>query len=70
MPTSGSLGGFDNRLIHQQDGNAVPDRVNPVALTALQALAFMLQHQALLADWADQNFQKLWGDHSGMILLP
>jgi hypothetical protein len=41
-----------------------------VALTALQALAFMLQDQALLANRADQNFQQLWGDHGGMILLP
>jgi hypothetical protein len=69
MPNPDTLGRFDNRLIHQQDRNAVPDGVNPVALTALQALAFMLQDQALLANRADQNFQQLWGDHSEMILL-
>jgi hypothetical protein len=53
------LGRFDNRLIHQQDRDAVSYGVHPVALTALQSLAFMLQDQALLADWADQNFQQL-----------
>ena len=68
-PLQGSLGGFDNRLIYQQNGDTVADGVYPVALTALQAFAFMLQDQALFADWADQNFQQLWGDHGEMILL-
>ena len=68
-PAQGSLGGFDNRLIHQQNRDTVADGIYPVALTALQAFAFMLQDQALLADGADQNFQQLWGDHGGMILL-
>ena len=66
---SGRLGGLDNCLIHQQDRDAVPDRIDPAAFTALQALAFVLQDQALLADRADQNFQQLWGDHGEMILL-
>ena len=68
-PPQGSLGGFDNRLIHQQNRNTVADGIYPVALTTLQAFAFMLQDQALFADWADQNFQQLWGDHGEMILL-
>lgn len=68
LPLSG-LRRFDYRLIHQQDGDAVPDGIYPPALAALQAFPFMLQDQALFAYRADQNFQQLWGDHGEMILL-
>ena len=64
------LGRLDHGLIQQQDGDAVPDGIHPVTLTALQALAFVLQDQALLTHRADQNFQQLWGDHGRTILLP
>ena len=69
VPNRGSLGRLNNRFIHQQDGDAVADGVNSPALSALQALAFVLQDQAFLAHRADQNFQQLWRDHGALILL-
>ena len=58
-----------NRLIHQQDRNVVPHRINAVTLAALQALAAFFLHQRLLADRANQDVEKFLGKHV-VILRP
>lgn len=62
MPIQSQLldGGF--RL--QQNGNAITDRVNPLALIALQRV-FSAQHQRLAADGAGKNFQQVGRNHKG-----
>src|SRR5207302_4798598 len=49
------LGRVGGGFVDQQDRNIVLDRINPPALSAFQALAFL--EQRLFADWADQDFQ-------------
>ena len=48
----------------QQNGNAVADRINPLALVALQGI-FTTHHQRLAADGAGKNFQQVGGNHKG-----
>jgi len=40
-----------------------------MADSALQTLAFILEHQRFLTNRADQNVEQILGDHDGLILL-
>jgi hypothetical protein len=57
------LGRLSDGLIHQQDGNAVPNRVCAMALTALQGLAFVRQSKRPLANWTNQNVEQILRNH-------
>jgi hypothetical protein len=48
-------GGLGDSLVHQQNGNVIPNRIDAVALSALEALPFVLGRQWLLADRANQH---------------
>ena len=56
-------------LVNQENGDIVAHGINPPALTTLQALAIVFrdQHQRLLAGGADQDVEKVLGNH-GCIL--
>ena len=49
------LGGLGDSLVHQQNGNVIPNRIDAVALSALEALPFVLEREWLLADRANQH---------------
>ena len=49
---------FDGGFVLEQNGNPVPNWVNPLALVALQVL-FAPQNQWLATDGADQDLQQL-----------
>ena len=53
----GSGGGLGDSLVHQQNGNVIPNRINAVALSALEALPFVLKREWLLADRANQHVE-------------
>lgn len=53
---------FDARFVDEHDGDVVADRVDALALDALQPGAARLQFQRSLAQRADQDFQKLLAD--------
>jgi len=48
-------GGLGDSLVHQQNGNVIPNRIDAVALSTLEALPFVLECQWLLADRANQH---------------
>jgi hypothetical protein len=48
------LGGLDDRLVDQQNGNIIPDRVNSSALSALETLSCVFEGQRLFAERAYQ----------------
>ena len=50
-------GGLSDSLVHQQNGNVIPNRINAVALSALEALPFVLEREWLLADRANQHVE-------------
>jgi hypothetical protein len=50
-------GGLGNGFVHQQNGNVIPNRIDAVALSALEALPFVLERQWLLADRANQHVE-------------
>lgn len=54
---------LDGRLIHQHDRNVVLHRIDPMTVGALQALRLLAILELLLAGWADQDFQQIFGDH-------
>ena len=51
----------------EHNGNPVPNRVNPLALIALQAF-FPTYYQRLTADGTNQNFEELRGNHNQEIV--
>jgi len=53
---------LDGRLMLEQNGNPVPNWVNPIALVAFQAV-FPAQHKRLAADGTGENFEEFWGNH-------
>jgi len=63
-----NLGRLDDRLIDKENGDFVADRVDAMALGALQALAAVLELQRLLARRANQNFEEILRDHNEVIL--
>lgn len=62
------LGWFRDRLINQENGYVVPDRIDPVALAALQTLAILLERQRLFAEGADQDVEQILGNHDNPIV--
>jgi hypothetical protein len=54
---------FDGCLVDQHDGNIVLHRVDPVALTALQAFRALPILEGLLAGGTNQNIEQIFGNH-------
>jgi hypothetical protein len=44
-------------FVHQQDGNVIPNRIDAVALSTLEALTLIFQREWLLADGADKHIE-------------
>jgi hypothetical protein len=64
-----ALGRIDDGFVDQHDWDAVPYRVNAVALAALQTLSVVFQRQRLLADRADQDVEQVLGNHERILRL-
>jgi len=58
---------FRRGLVHQQDRYVIPHRIHTPALAALQALAIFFLHQRFFADRANQNFEKILGNHDSIL---
>jgi hypothetical protein len=56
-------GGIDDGFVDQQNGNVVPNGIDPLAGAALQALAFPLQREGLFTGGADQDVEQVFGIH-------
>jgi hypothetical protein len=52
-----------NCLVHQQDGNAIANRISLRAARALQRGSVVAHSQGLTAGGAHQNFKKIGRDH-------
>ena len=59
---------LDRGFIDQHDGNIVFHRIDAVALGALQTLRTLAVHERLLAGWANQNVEKIFGNHNGRVV--
>ena len=59
-PKSGRL---HHRLVNEQDGDIILDRVHAAADRTLQAGSIVLQNQGFLAGWAYKNVEKVLSDH-------
>jgi len=51
------LGRLGDSFVHQQDGNVIPNRIDAVALSALEALPFIFEREWLLTDGADKHIE-------------
>ena len=60
---------LDGGFIHQHDRDVVLDRIDAVALLALQALGIFPVFKSLFARRANQNFQQIFSDHDKGIVL-
>lgn len=60
-------GRINRGFIHQKDRDVIPHRIHPPALAALQALLIALNNQRLLADWANQDIEKVLGNHADIL---
>ena len=54
-------------LVHQQDRYVVAHRIHPTTLGTFQALAVFFLQQRLLANWANQYFEKIGGNHARIL---
>ncbi len=54
---------LDRGLIDQHDRDIVLDRIDAVALGALQTLGILSVLERLLAGRADQDFEQFFGNH-------
>jgi hypothetical protein len=54
-------------LINQKDRNVVAYRIDAAAFSTFQALAILFQHERLLANRANEDVEKVLGDHSGIL---
>ena len=61
---SGQLG---RGLINQKDRYVVAHRIHAAAFSTFQALAVFFQHQRFLANRANEDVEKVLGDHSGIL---
>lgn len=59
---------LDGCFIDEHDGDVIFDDVDPVTLGALQGFRVLAVFESLLAGWADQHFQKFFGNHDFRIL--
>jgi hypothetical protein len=55
---------LNNSFVNQQDRNVVSDRIDAPAFGALETLAFVFQHQPLLAERANQDIEYILGQHN------
>jgi hypothetical protein len=62
MPFSGRV---DSGFIDQKNWNIIAHRIHPAAFSALQALAVFFQRKRFLAQRANQNIEKVLGNHAG-----
>ena len=62
-------GGIDYSLVDQQNGNVVPNWVDPPARAAFQALV-PFQHNRLSAGGTDQDVEQVFGDHGPYSIQP
>jgi hypothetical protein len=60
--------GFDGRFLDQHDGNVILDRVEAVALSALQALGILAVVEGLLAGRTDENLEQIRRKHDSAIV--
>ena len=58
---------FDCGLVLEQNGNPVPNRVDPLALVALQAF-LSAQDERLAAYGTDQDFEQVGRNHDEVIV--
>lgn len=58
---------FRHCLVHEQNGDIVAHRIHAPALAALQAFAVFFLRQRLLAHRANQDFEKLLGNHARIL---
>ncbi len=61
-------GWIDRRLIDQQNGDVIPDRINPVARAALERLRVHLENKGLFAGGANQDLKQVLGNHDREIV--
>ena len=54
-------------LVHQQDRYVVAHRIHPPTLGTFQALAVCFLQQRLLANWANQYFEKIRRNHARIL---
>lgn len=54
---------LDFGLVDEHDRQAIPNRINPMAPPALQALRILAVVQFRFASRANQHFQKFFGQH-------
>ena len=63
-------GRFRRGSVDQQDRDAVLNGIDAVAYTALQTFPVFFQDHRLLAHRADEDVEKILGNHSGSIVAP
>jgi hypothetical protein len=56
-------GGIDCSLINQQNGNVVPNWIDPSASAASQTLSVLFQRERFLAGGTDQDIEQIFGNH-------
>ncbi len=56
-------GSFDDGFVHEQDRDAVPNRVSTTADAALQGQSFVLQNERFFARGTDQDVEQILRDH-------
>jgi hypothetical protein len=54
---------LDGRFIHKHDGQVVLYGINPMTLSAFQALGVLAVLNSGFARWTNQNLEQILGDH-------
>lgn len=60
-------GRIDCCLVHQENRDIVPYRINPPALAAFQAFLIALDNQWLPAGRTNQDFEQFLGNHADIL---
>jgi hypothetical protein len=77
LPGFGQLGGFappeaelgfDRGFVDEHDRDVVFHRIDAVAVGALEAFGILAVLQRLLAGWANEDFEEIFGEHDGNIV--
>jgi hypothetical protein len=58
---------FDYGLIDQHDRNVILYEIDAMASLALEALGILTIVECLLAGGADEDFEKVWGEHEEIL---
>jgi hypothetical protein len=61
--SSTASGGFDGGFVDEHDGDVIFDAVDAVAIRAFQGFRILAVLEGLFAGGADEDFQKIFGDH-------